>query len=179
VPCGRTATVTGITIQRSGAEDRIVEGWTNWDMLDDSSQLRQGASGVGDAAEHDACDDRVGAAVLERERLGDAVDHVCANGRRRRPLGQLDQCLAPVIRMRSACDEARRLERVEQAGDVRRAAGERPSELTLGHRALVVQSPDHLAASAREPELGKPGAHRVTEQRREREQASQTLARGV
>ena len=30
---GRTATVTGITIQRFGADGRIVEGWTNWDML--------------------------------------------------------------------------------------------------------------------------------------------------
>jgi len=32
-PTGRTATVTGITIQRFGTEGRIVEGWTNWDML--------------------------------------------------------------------------------------------------------------------------------------------------
>ena len=30
---GRAATVTGITIQRFGANGRIVEGWTNWDML--------------------------------------------------------------------------------------------------------------------------------------------------
>jgi predicted ester cyclase len=32
-PTGRTATVTGITIQRFGPGGRIVEGWTNWDML--------------------------------------------------------------------------------------------------------------------------------------------------
>ena len=32
-PTGRTASVTGITIQRFGAAGRIVEGWTNWDML--------------------------------------------------------------------------------------------------------------------------------------------------
>jgi predicted ester cyclase len=32
-PTGRTATVTGITIQRFGPAGRIVEGWTNWDML--------------------------------------------------------------------------------------------------------------------------------------------------
>jgi len=30
---GRTATVTGITIQRFGAKGRIVAGWTNWDTL--------------------------------------------------------------------------------------------------------------------------------------------------
>ena len=38
-PSGRTATVTGITIQRFGAGDRIVEGWTNWDMLGMLGQL--------------------------------------------------------------------------------------------------------------------------------------------
>jgi predicted ester cyclase len=38
-PTGRTATVSGITIQRFGAEDRIVEGWTNWDMLGMVQQL--------------------------------------------------------------------------------------------------------------------------------------------
>jgi predicted ester cyclase len=32
-PTGRTAIVTGITIQRFEATGRIVEGWTNWDML--------------------------------------------------------------------------------------------------------------------------------------------------
>jgi steroid delta-isomerase-like uncharacterized protein len=32
-PTGRTATVSGITIQRFEAAGRIVEGWTNWDML--------------------------------------------------------------------------------------------------------------------------------------------------
>jgi steroid delta-isomerase-like uncharacterized protein len=36
---GRTATVTGITIQRFGANGRIVEGWTNWDMLGMVQQL--------------------------------------------------------------------------------------------------------------------------------------------
>jgi steroid delta-isomerase-like uncharacterized protein len=38
-PTGRTATVTGITIQRFGAGGRIVEGWTNWDMLGMLQQL--------------------------------------------------------------------------------------------------------------------------------------------
>jgi steroid delta-isomerase-like uncharacterized protein len=37
-PTGRTATVTGITIQRLGA-GRIVEGWTSWDMLGLLQQL--------------------------------------------------------------------------------------------------------------------------------------------
>jgi SnoaL-like polyketide cyclase len=32
-PTGRTATVSGITIQRFEATGRIVEGWTNWDMI--------------------------------------------------------------------------------------------------------------------------------------------------
>jgi predicted ester cyclase len=32
-PTGRTATVTGITIQRFEATGRIVEGWTNWDTI--------------------------------------------------------------------------------------------------------------------------------------------------
>jgi predicted ester cyclase len=32
-PTGRTATVTGITIQRFEPTGRIIEGWTNWDML--------------------------------------------------------------------------------------------------------------------------------------------------
>jgi steroid delta-isomerase-like uncharacterized protein len=36
---GRTATVTGITIQRLGPDGRIVEGWTNWDMLGMLHQL--------------------------------------------------------------------------------------------------------------------------------------------
>ena len=38
-PTGRTATVTGITIQRLGAKGRIVEGWTSWDMLGMLQQL--------------------------------------------------------------------------------------------------------------------------------------------
>jgi steroid delta-isomerase-like uncharacterized protein len=38
-PTGRTATVTGITIQRFGAGGRIVEGWTSWDMLGMLQQL--------------------------------------------------------------------------------------------------------------------------------------------
>lgn len=38
-PTGQTATVTGITIQRFGAGGRIVEGWTNWDMLGMLQQL--------------------------------------------------------------------------------------------------------------------------------------------
>ena len=38
-PTGRTATITGITIQRSGAGGRIVEGWTSWDMLGMLQQL--------------------------------------------------------------------------------------------------------------------------------------------
>jgi steroid delta-isomerase-like uncharacterized protein len=38
-PTGRTATVTGITIQRLGAGGRIVEGWTSWDMLGMLQQL--------------------------------------------------------------------------------------------------------------------------------------------
>ena len=37
-PTGRTATVTGITIQRIGNAGKIVEGWTNWDAL---GMLRQ------------------------------------------------------------------------------------------------------------------------------------------
>ena len=36
---GRTATVTGITIQRFRADGRIVEGWTNWDLLGMLQQL--------------------------------------------------------------------------------------------------------------------------------------------
>jgi steroid delta-isomerase-like uncharacterized protein len=36
---GRTATVTGITIQHFRADGRIVEGWTNWDMLGMLQQL--------------------------------------------------------------------------------------------------------------------------------------------
>jgi steroid delta-isomerase-like uncharacterized protein len=36
---GRAATVTGITIQRFGVNGRIVEGWTNWDMLGLVQQL--------------------------------------------------------------------------------------------------------------------------------------------
>lgn len=36
---GRTATVTGITIQRFGPTGRIVEGWTNWDTLGMLQQL--------------------------------------------------------------------------------------------------------------------------------------------
>ena len=36
---GRTATVSGITIQRIGDDGRIVEGWTNWDMLGMLQQL--------------------------------------------------------------------------------------------------------------------------------------------
>lgn len=36
---GRTAVVTGITIQRFGATGLIVEGWTNWDMLGLLQQL--------------------------------------------------------------------------------------------------------------------------------------------
>jgi predicted ester cyclase len=38
-PTGRTAIVTGITIQRLGAGGRIVEGWTSWDMLGMLQQL--------------------------------------------------------------------------------------------------------------------------------------------
>lgn len=38
-PTGRTATVTGITIQRIGEGGQIVEGWTNWDMLGMLQQL--------------------------------------------------------------------------------------------------------------------------------------------
>lgn len=37
-PTGRTATVTGITIQHIGNAGRTVEGWTNWDTL---GMLRQ------------------------------------------------------------------------------------------------------------------------------------------
>lgn len=40
---GRTAGVTGITIQRFGADGRIVEGWTNWDMFGLLQQLGVGA----------------------------------------------------------------------------------------------------------------------------------------
>jgi steroid delta-isomerase-like uncharacterized protein len=36
---GRTATVTGITIQRVGAGGQIVEGWTSWDALGLLQQL--------------------------------------------------------------------------------------------------------------------------------------------
>jgi steroid delta-isomerase-like uncharacterized protein len=36
---GRTATVTGITIQRFGPTGQLVEGWTNWDMLGMLHQL--------------------------------------------------------------------------------------------------------------------------------------------
>ena len=38
-PTGRTATVSGITIQRIGDGGQIVEGWTNWDMLGMLQQL--------------------------------------------------------------------------------------------------------------------------------------------
>ena len=38
-PTGRMATVTGITIQRFGANGQIVEGWTSWDMLGLLQQL--------------------------------------------------------------------------------------------------------------------------------------------
>jgi steroid delta-isomerase-like uncharacterized protein len=38
-PTGRSATVTGITIQRIGDAGQIVEGWTNWDMLGMFQQL--------------------------------------------------------------------------------------------------------------------------------------------
>jgi steroid delta-isomerase-like uncharacterized protein len=37
-PTGRTATVTGITIQRF-QDGKVVEGWTNWDMLGLLQQL--------------------------------------------------------------------------------------------------------------------------------------------
>ena len=36
---GRTAAVTGITIQRLGPDSRILEGWTNWDLLGMLHQL--------------------------------------------------------------------------------------------------------------------------------------------
>jgi hypothetical protein len=62
--------------------------------------------------------------------------------------------------MGSAGDESGDLQRVEQAGDVRRAPVERLPELALGHRAVVMQAPDHLAASAREPELCEALVHR-------------------
>src|SRR5688572_4278819 len=35
----RTASVTGITIQRFGTDGRIVEGWTNWDTFGLLQQL--------------------------------------------------------------------------------------------------------------------------------------------
>jgi steroid delta-isomerase-like uncharacterized protein len=38
-PTGRSAAVTGVTIQRIGDAGRIVEGWTNWDMLGMLQQL--------------------------------------------------------------------------------------------------------------------------------------------
>jgi steroid delta-isomerase-like uncharacterized protein len=38
-PTGRTATVTGITIQRFEPGGRIVEAWTNWDLLGMLQQL--------------------------------------------------------------------------------------------------------------------------------------------
>jgi steroid delta-isomerase-like uncharacterized protein len=38
-PTGRSATVTGITIQRIQDGRQIVEGWTNWDMLGMLQQL--------------------------------------------------------------------------------------------------------------------------------------------
>jgi steroid delta-isomerase-like uncharacterized protein len=38
-PTGRSATVTGITIQRFDAGGQIVEGWTSWDMLGLLQQL--------------------------------------------------------------------------------------------------------------------------------------------
>lgn len=38
-PTGRTATVTGISIQRFGGDGRIVEAWTNWDLLGMLHQL--------------------------------------------------------------------------------------------------------------------------------------------
>jgi steroid delta-isomerase-like uncharacterized protein len=37
-PTGRTGTVTGITIQRI-RDDKVVEGWTNWDVLGMLQQL--------------------------------------------------------------------------------------------------------------------------------------------
>jgi predicted ester cyclase len=37
-PTGRTSAVTGITIQRLQG-DRIVEGWTNWDLMGLLQQL--------------------------------------------------------------------------------------------------------------------------------------------
>ena len=37
-PTGRTATVTGITVQRFGAGGQITEAWTHWDTL---GMLRQ------------------------------------------------------------------------------------------------------------------------------------------
>ena len=39
-PTGRTATVTGITIQRFDERGQIVAGWTNWDTLGMLHQLR-------------------------------------------------------------------------------------------------------------------------------------------
>jgi steroid delta-isomerase-like uncharacterized protein len=38
-PTGRTASVAGITVQRFGADGRIIEGWTNWDLLGLLQQL--------------------------------------------------------------------------------------------------------------------------------------------
>ena len=38
-PTGRTASVTGITIQRIGPGGQIAEGWTSWDMLGMLQQL--------------------------------------------------------------------------------------------------------------------------------------------
>jgi steroid delta-isomerase-like uncharacterized protein len=38
-PTGRSATVTGITMQRIGDSGQIVEGWTSWDMLGMLQQL--------------------------------------------------------------------------------------------------------------------------------------------
>ena len=46
-PTGRTATVTGITIQRFDAHGQIVEGWTSWDMLGMLQQLGVAPQPVG------------------------------------------------------------------------------------------------------------------------------------
>jgi predicted ester cyclase len=37
-PTGRTAAVTGITIQRL-QDGKVVEGWTNWDVMGTLQQL--------------------------------------------------------------------------------------------------------------------------------------------
>jgi steroid delta-isomerase-like uncharacterized protein len=46
-PTGRTARVTGITIQRVGENGRIAEGWTSWDMLGMLQQLGVGPQPAG------------------------------------------------------------------------------------------------------------------------------------